>query len=119
MSLRRPVRRMLALFLVCFWITSASFAEHLSAEFPLCQPDHSPCCPLPENNAPESCPACQVTVTAVQKEESRADQGQLVARSESVAYPAPDIFVPADVHELTRGLGHHPTVFQLKDDMRI
>ncbi|HEY9125892.1 MAG TPA: hypothetical protein VIM62_02140 [Acidobacteriaceae bacterium] len=110
---------MFALVLICFWITSASFAEHAWAEFPLCQPDQAPCCPLPENNAPESCPACQVSIAAAQKEESKADETQLAGRSERASYFRADIFIPGARRELTPGLRYHPTVFQLKDDFRI
>jgi hypothetical protein len=110
---------MFALFLVCVWITSAAFAEHLSAEFALCQPDHSPCCPLPVNYAPGSCPACQVSSTVAKKEESPAEGVRLTPLGESVHYTGPDLRIRKPLRELTPGLRYDPAVFQLKDDLRI
>jgi hypothetical protein len=110
---------MFALFLACVWITSASFAEHLSAEFPLCQPDHSPCCPLPVNYAPGSCPACQVSVTVAEKEESKSEKVRFTSGSESVLHAKPDLLIQVAPRELILGLRFNPTVFQLKDDLRI
>jgi len=42
-------------------------AKHVSAEFPLCQPAHLPCCPQPVNNTSESCPACHISDTVAAK----------------------------------------------------
>jgi hypothetical protein len=110
---------MFALLLACLWITSASFAEHLSAEFPLCQPDHSPCCPLPVNNAPESCPACHAPVTVAEKEESNSEGVRITLRSECVPHPRPVLLIHMGRREFESGLRYRPTVFQLKDDLRI
>ena len=110
---------MFALLLAFVWLTSASFAEHLSAEFPLCQPEHTPCCPLPVNYTPGSCPACQVSVTVPEKEESKSEKVRFAARSESVLHPRPDTQIRVVLREFTPGLRYHPTVFQLKDDLRV
>jgi hypothetical protein len=110
---------MFALLLACLWITSASFAEHLSAKFPLCQPDHSPCCPLPVNNAPGSCPACRAPITAAEKEESKSEEVRFTPRSEFVDHSRPTLLLHVALQELTQGLRYHPTVFQLKDDLRV
>jgi hypothetical protein len=113
------LRRIFALLLACVWITSTSSAEHLSAEFPLCQPDHSPCCPLPVNSAPESCPACQVSITVAEKEESASESAPLTHHSEIDYYSKPNPLIRLALRELTPGLRYQPTVFQLKDDLRI
>jgi hypothetical protein len=113
------LRRIFALLLACLWITSASFAEHLSAKFPLCQPDHSPCCPLPVNNAPESCPACRAPIAAAEKEESKSEEVRFIPRTESVDHSRATVVLDVALRELTRGLCYHPTVFQLKDDLRV
>jgi hypothetical protein len=119
MRLGRQLRRMLSLLLACLWITSASFAEHLSAEFPLCQPEHSPCCPLPLNNASQSCPACQVSVTVAEKEESKSERVRFAKLPQKVHDSRPHPLVRASLRELTPGLRYHPAVFQLKDDLRV
>jgi hypothetical protein len=110
---------MFALLLACLWLTSASFAEHLSAKFPLCEPDHSPCCPLPVNNAPVSCPACQAPISAAEKQESKSEEVRFTPRSECVHHTRPVLQLDLALHELTQGLRYYPTVFQLKDDLRI
>ena len=110
---------MFALLLACLWLTSAPFAEHLSAEFPLCQPEHSPCCPLPVNNAPASCPACQASSTVAEKEESKSEEVRLAPRYERVPRYELARPVPVVLRELTPGLRYHTAVFQLKDDLRI
>jgi len=110
---------MFALLLACLWLTSASFAEHLSAKFPLCEPDRSPCCPLPANNAPESCPACRAPITAAEKQESKSEEVRFTPRSECVLRTRAALPPRVALHELTQGLRYHPTVFQLKDDLRI
>jgi hypothetical protein len=110
---------MFSLLLACLWITSASFAVHLSAEFPLCQPDHSPCCPLPVNNAAESCPACQVSANVAEKEESKSEAVGFTPRPESVQDFGTQPLRRVALRELTQGLRYYPMVFQLKDDLRI
>ncbi|HEY9138244.1 MAG TPA: hypothetical protein VIM67_08235, partial [Terriglobus sp.] len=92
---------------------------HLSAEFPLCQPEHLPCCPLPVNSAAETCPACQVTVTVAEKEESKSERLHLTPRAATVHDPRPRPLIHSPQRELTQGLRYHPAVFQLKDDLRI
>ena len=119
MSPSRHVRRLFSLLLAGLWITSASFAEHVSAEFPFCQPDHSPCCPLPVNYAPGPCPACQVNLTVSEREESKSEEVRFTALSESVPLSRPDPQIRVAPKELTPGLRYHPAVFQLKDDLRV
>ena len=110
---------MFALLLACVWITSLSFAEHLTAEFPLCQPDHSPCCPLPVNSAPETCPACQVSVTVAERGESPSEGVPLTPHAEKDQHSRPNPLIRLTPRELTPGLRYQAAVFDLKDDLRI
>ncbi len=114
----RRVRTFFSLFLACLWITTASLAEHVLAEFPLCQPTHSPCCPQPANNTSESCPACHIPVTVAAKK--TLEQERLKPRAQTRAalnHRAPPPVI-ASHRELTAGLRYQRTVFDLKDDFR-
>ena len=71
------------------------------------------------NDAPGSCPACQVPVTVAAKEEGKSGEVRLESRSESVPYSRPVPRIRLALRELTLGLRYHPTVFQLKDDLRV
>jgi hypothetical protein len=119
----RSVRALLALLLACLWITTASWAEHVAAEFPLCQPAHSPCCPQPVNNTNESCPACHISDTVAAKksvEQEREQEGsKSLPRAQNAANHRANPRVTAFRREHTRGLYYQPTVFDLKDDLRV
>ena len=119
MNRSRHVRGLLALLLACLWIATASWAEHISAEFPLCQPAQSPCCPQPANNTSESCPACHITVTVAAKENREQERPNPLRRAKNA--PSPRLSQPAIAsrRELTPGLHHRTAVFALKDDLRI
>jgi hypothetical protein len=113
-------RRIFAVALACFWFTSASFAEHLSAEFPFCQPDHSPCCPQPFSSTPGSCPACQTPVAVAAKHESKSDSVRVTPRYEQIVYCSRrPVRIRVSPREIIAGLRYHPTVFQFKEDLRI
>jgi hypothetical protein len=112
------------LLMVCLWVTSAAFAEHVSAEFSLCQPDRSPCCPQPVNNAGnsgESCPACRIVVSVAEKDSKEQDQEQprLASRTGDQRLRRPSRPAIASHRELTDGLRYRRVVFDLKDDLRI
>jgi hypothetical protein len=115
----RRLRALFSLFLACLWITTACWAEHVSAEFPLCQPTKSPCCPQPVNNTNESCPACHISVTVAAKK--TFEQERLKPRRQKrVAlnhWSSPPVITSR--RELTQGFRFQPTVFDLKDDLRI
>jgi hypothetical protein len=105
--------------MICVWIATASFAEHVSAQFPLCQPAHSPCCPLPANNTSESCPACHVTVTIAKKETHEQKRVDPLSQAQNVVRQLPNRPVIASQRELTPGLRYRTAIFDLKDDLRI
>ena len=117
MKLGRHLRGFFSLILACLWITTASWAEHVSAEFLLCQPAQSPCCPQPANNTSESCPACHISVTVATKETREQERVKSLPRTQN-AFSA-TLRVTASHRELTPGLRYRPTVFDLKDDLRI
>ena len=123
MTLGRHLRAVLSLLLACLWITTASWAEHVSAEFPLCQPAHSPCCPLPANNTSESCPACHISDTVATRktlEHEREQEGlKSVPQTQTAFSHQAKQHGTASHRELTAGLRYEPTVFDLKDDLRI
>jgi hypothetical protein len=105
------------------WITTASWAEHVAAEFPLCQPARSPCCPQPVNNTGESCPACHVSSAVAAKrsveQEREQENSKSVSRTPRALSHQANVRVIVSRRELTRGLYYRPTVFGLKDDFRI
>jgi len=113
------------LLLACAWIATASFAEHVSAEFPLCRPERTPCCPPPANNNSESCPACHVSVSTVAAKDA-SEPGTRERRQRNF-FPAAENARPrqtglsaiASRRELTRGLRYRAPVFELKEDLRI
>jgi len=113
------LRTLFSLFLACVWITTASWAEYVSAEFPLCQPTHSPCCPQPVNNSSESCPACHISITVAAKK--TLEQERLKPRPQKRAalnhWSIPPVITSH--RELSPGLRYRPMVFDLKDDLRI
>ena len=113
------LRRIFALLLACVWITSTASAEHLSAEFPICQPDRAPCCPLPVNSAPETCPACHISIGVAEKEESPSASVLVTRQAKSGTHSKPNRTVRLALRELTPGLRFQPAVFHLKDDLRI
>jgi hypothetical protein len=113
------VRTFFSLFLACLWITTASLAEHVSAEFPLCQPTHSPCCPQPVNNTSESCPACHISVTVAAKKTLEQERFKPRPQTQDALNHRANPAVVAPHRELTAGLRYQPTVFDLKDDLRI
>lgn len=123
MTLGRHLRAVLSLLLVCLWITTASWAEHVAAEFVLCQPAHSPCCPQPASNTSESCPACHVSETVAEKKivEQKRGQEELECRPQTqaaISHQAGPSLAAAHC-ELTAGFRYQPMVFDLKDDLRI
>jgi hypothetical protein len=118
-SQSRHLRRVFSLLLACLWIANASFAQHLSAEFPLCQPERFPCCPLPINNARQSCPACQVSLVIAKKEELKSEAARFASLPKGPHNFPPQPLIDEPLQELTQGLRYHPVVFQLKDDLRI
>src|SRR5271154_1907448 len=113
------LRRFFALLVGCLWITTASLAEHVSAEFPFCQPSHSPCCPQPVNNSNESCPACHISVTVALKENGQQERQNSLARTRNKPSPRPTPPVIASFRELTPGIRYRPAIFDLKDDLRV
>jgi len=117
------LRSFLCLLLACVWITTASWAEHVAAEFPLCQPAQSPCCPQPANNTSESCPACHIAnAVAARKsveQEREQEAAKSLPRTRNAHRDQANPRVGAFRRELTRGLYYQPTVFDLKDDFRI
>ena len=123
MKAGRFLRALLPLLAVCLWITAASWAEHVAAEFPLCQPAKSPCCPLPAKNTGESCPACHISNAVAAKKSVEQEREQEGSKSASRTPGALNRRVGSRVvvsrRELTRGLHYRPTVFGLKDDLRI
>jgi hypothetical protein len=111
-------RRLLPLFLVCIWITTWAFAEHASAQFPLCQPENLPCCPSSTNTTNVSCPACRLSVPVAAKDKSEQERSQSVlqakiTRTHRLGGPV------ASTRELTSGFRYRRVVFSLKDDLRI
>lgn len=119
----RSLRTLFALLVACVWIATACWAEHAAAEFPLCQPAQSPCCPQPVNNSSESCPACHVTNAVAAKrnvEQEREQEGsKSVSQTPSALRHQGSARVIVSRRELTRGLYYRPAVFGLKDDFRI
>ena len=115
----RHLRVFFSLLVICGWIATASFAEHVSAQFPLCQPAQSPCCPLPANNTSESCPACHVTVTIAKKETHEQKRVDPLSQAQNVVRQLPNRPVIASQRELTPGLRYRTAIFDLKDDLRI
>jgi hypothetical protein len=113
------LRGLFSLLVICVWIATACFAEHVSAQFPLCQPSQSPCCPLPANNSSESCPACNVTVTVAEKQTREQDQSNPLPQAQNVGSQRPNSPVIASRRELTPGLSYRTPVFDLKVDLRI
>ena len=103
----------------CVWITTACFAEHVSAEFPLCQPAQSPCCPQPANNTSESCPACHITTTVAAKDTREQERLNSIPQAQNALRRRPCPPVTASRRESTPGLRYQPAVFDLKDDLRI
>ena len=120
-KLRRHLRTFFALLLAGLWITTASWAEHVSAEFPLCQPAHSPCCPQPVNNSSESCPACHISDTVAAKKtlEHERERSKSLPQIQNWLSHQANPLVTAPPRELTPGLCYRPTVFDLKDDLHI
>ena len=119
MKLGRHLRAIFSLLLACLWITTASWAEHVSAEFSLCQPAQSPCCPQPVNNTSESCPACHISVTVAAKETVKQERLKSPPQTQNALNHQANPPVAASRRELTPGLRYQPTVFDLKDDFRI
>jgi hypothetical protein len=115
----RHLRGFFSLFVICVWIATASFAEHVSAQFPLCQPSQSPCCPLPANNSSESCPACHVTVTVAEEQTREQEQSDPLPQAQNAGGQRPNSPVVASRRELTPGLRYRAAVFDLKADLRI
>jgi hypothetical protein len=113
------LRGLFSLLVICVWIATACFTDHVSAQFPLCQPSQSPCCPLPANNSSESCPACHVTVT-VAEEQTREQEGlNPIPQAQNVDSQRSNSPVIASRRELTPGLHYRTAVFDLKVDLRI
>lgn len=123
MTLGSNLRVVLSLLLACLWITTASSAEHVAAEFPLCQPAHSPCCPQPANNTSESCPACHTSDPVAEKKtvEQEREQEELKCRlrTQTAIIHQANPSLTAARRELTAGFRYQPMVFDLKDDLRI
>ena len=115
----RHLRWFISLLVICVWIATASFAEHVFAQFPLCQPSQSPCCPLPANNTSESCPACHVTVTVAEKQTREQERFNPLPQAQNVVSQRPNSPVIASQRELTPGLRYRTSVFNFKDDLRI
>ena len=115
----RHLRRFFSLFVICVWIATACFAEHVSTPFPLCQPSQSPCCPLPANNNSESCPACQVTITVAEEQTGEQERLNPLPQAQNVVSQWSNSPVIASQRELTPGLQYRTSVFDLKDDLRI
>jgi len=113
------LRQLFVLLLACVWFTSTSYAETLSAEYPFCQPEHSPCCPLPVSNGPGSCPVCLTPLKVAEKHEARTRQDRPAPRRvrpfEWRLRPTRELLPP----EFTAGLRYLPNVFQLKEDLRV
>jgi hypothetical protein len=118
-KLSRHLRGFFSLLLACLWITTASLAEHISAEFPLCQPAQSPCCPQPANNTSESCPACHISVTVAAKETREQERLKSLPQARNALSRQPNPPVTVSRRELTPGLHYRTTVFDLKDDLRV
>jgi hypothetical protein len=123
MRFRRRTRLLYVLLFVVAWLASASWTESAFAQFILCQPTHSPCCPTPENNNSESCPACQLTASTAAQEtrspESRQDQRQrdLLRIRVSRRQGTPVKFELR--REFQQGFHYQARVFDLKDDLRV
>jgi hypothetical protein len=118
-KLSRHLRGFFSLFLACLWITTTSLAEHVSAEFPLCQPTQSPCCPQPTNSTSESCPACHISVTIAAKETRERERLKSLPQTQNAFNHRANPPVTASRRELTPGLHYQTTVFDLKDDLRV
>ncbi len=116
---RSRLRRFFALLVGCLWLTTASLAEQVSAQFPLCQPSHSPCCPEPAGNSSESCPVCYVSASAALKEDGQQERSESLARAENARISQPSRSAIASLPQVTLGASHRPCVFALKDDLRI
>ena len=119
MNRSRHVRGFLALLLACLWIAAASWAEHISAEFPLCQPAQSPCCPQPASNTSESCPACHISVTIAAKDIREQERLKSLPKARIALSHQPKPPATSSRRELTAGLCNRTTVFDLKDDLRV
>jgi hypothetical protein len=115
----RQLRRFLAMLAPCLWVATASFTEHVSAQFPLCVPAQSPCCPQPTNDTSESCPACHVTVTVAAKQAGYLERLNSFSRAQGALRRRPRATVIASRRELSPGLHFRAAVFDLKDDLRI
>lgn len=116
---RRQLRGLFSLLLLCLWITTASLAEHVSADFPLCQPEHLPCCPQPVNNTNESCPACHVSVLVAAKETQQQERLEFYPSTRNAPRERLGLLPTASRRELIPGLRHRIAVFDFKDDLRI
>jgi len=112
-------RGLLPLLLACLWIATAAFAEHASAEFPLCQPERSPCCPPSANTTNISCPACSLSAPIAANDKSEHEASRSVPHANHTPGLRTGLPVAASVRELTPGLRYQRTVFALKDDLRV
>jgi hypothetical protein len=116
---RKHLRGLLPLFLACLFVTGTIFAERASAEFPLCQPERSPCCPQSTNTTNASCPACGLSAPIAAKDTSEQKRPRQVSQVKKAPSYRPVKVVIASFRELTPGLRYQRTVFDLKDDLRI
>src|ERR1700733_133973 len=123
MRFGRRTRLLCTLLLAAAWMASVSWTESAFAQFILCQPAQSPCCPQPGNNTSESCPACQLAANSAFRQTRDPEDGQSQRQRD---------FLPAHVsrkpnrrsprgprRKLVQGLRYQPGVFDLKDDLRI
>jgi hypothetical protein len=114
------LRGFLSLFLALSWVTTAAFAEHASAKFPLCQPEKTPCCPQPANVPNGYCPACRLSVPVATKDTSEQKRSEAVSLTRYTRSDPPIPPIVASRREPPgTGLHHRRTVFDLKDDLRI